>query len=813
MLVSWALPRGLPDDPRQNRLAIHTEDHPLEYLTFEGDIPAGAYGAGTMSIWDRGTYVAEKFDDDKVVATLTGERIHATYALFETANDWLIHRMDSPGSEGEPMPHDTPAPGTIEPMTATPSELPDDDDGWAFEIKWDGVRALAYSDSGTLRLISRTGRDITRQYPEIDGLARTLGAREAVFDGEIVAFDDEGRPNFQLLQPRMHVTAEAKVRERRRAIPVTYVIFDLLHLDGRSLMGRPYVERRRQLDELGLEGAHWHVPDYHRGDGLALLDATRQQGLEGLVAKHLDSPYRPGRRSRDWRKVKNVLRQEFIVGGWTEGSGSRSDSIGALLIGYYDDAQAGQLRYAGKVGTGFDAHVLGDLRTRLARLERSTSPFTGRQPPNPAVFVEPELVCEVEFRQWTKTGTIRQAAYRGLRDDKLPREVFREQTAPAPDDVDASAEVDRSTGADGSDDADAWPGNEKPDDTEPGDTDTPAGTKKPGENTGPGHSTEPGAADAAAGTDPAGRDTARLREGPNTVGGRSIKLSNLDKVMYPAAGLTKGDVIEFYRELGPAILPHLSGHPLTMKRYPDGVTGEHFFEKRCPSWRPDWVHTATIPSESAGGTIDYCVVDDLPTLVWVANLASLELHTLLGTAADVDCPSMVVFDLDPGEGVGVAECAWVAVRLRDVFDHLGLTVLVKSSGSKGLHLAVPLNTPTTFGDTKPFAHAIAQLVEQEHPDDVVSRMAKARRRGKVFVDWSQNSVHKTTVAPFSLRARTRPTVSVPLSWAEVEAVAGGDAEPSSLLFEAPAVLEQLESRAKLFQPLLDVEQHLPDPRG
>ncbi|AYY14043.1 DNA ligase D [Actinobacteria bacterium YIM 96077] len=809
VLMSWALPRGLPDDPDQNRLAIHTEDHPVEYLTFEGEIPRGEYGAGTMTIWDRGTYVAEKFEDDKLVVELTGERVHGTYALFQTENNWLIHRMDrpeagsapAPTSGNEPVPdtrtgtradtHPGARPGSIEPMKAVPAEssqLPSDEDAWAFEVKWDGVRALAFRAEGSLRLISRTGTDITKQYPEIAPLARQLGARQVVLDGELVAFDDNGRPSFQHLQPRMNVTSDAKIRQHQRTHPVTYIIFDLLHLDGRSVMDQPYTERRRELEELDLDEAHWQVPGYHRGDARALLEATREQGIEGLIAKRLDSPYRPGRRSGDWLKVKNVYRQEMVIGGWTAGTGSREGSIGALLIGYYDDDGTGdgaaKLRYAGKVGTGFDSRTLRDLHRRLKGRERSDSPFTGRQPPKGAVFAEPELVCEVEFREWTRSGTVRQASYQGLRDDKPAREVVRETPAGAASDTESNSDTKSNSGAASSSDNKS--------------------------SSGTGHD----------GT----RD--RLPEGTVTVEGRTLKLTNLDKIFYPDAGVTKGDVIEYYRALAPALLPHLRGRPLTMKRYPDGVRGENFFEKRCPQWRPDWVTTISIYSDSQREEIEYCVVEDLPTLLWTANLASLELHTLLATAqptarsggggrkrsgtGDPERPTMVVFDLDPGQGSGLADCARVATSLRDLFDHLDLEVLVKSSGSKGLHLAIPLNTDVTYDDTKPFAHAVAQLAEKEWPDDVVSRMTKSRRRGKVLVDWSQNSGHKTTVAPFSLRAREHPTVSVPLSWPEVEAVASSDAEPASLLLDVDQVLQQIDERSALFQPLLERQQSLPD---
>ena len=428
VLASWALPRGIPDDPGQDRLAVRTEDHPLSYLDFEGLIPKGEYGAGEMTIWDRGTYEAEKFEAGKVVLRLAGDRVSGRYAIFRTrGDDWMIHRMDPPDPEREPMP------AGIEPMKATLSTLPPDPDEWAFEIKWDGVRAIAYCEPGQLRLESRNRRDITAQYPEVRGLLEQLGARRAVLDGELVAFEPDGRPSFQRLQRRMHVASEAEVRRRMGEVPVTYAIFDLLHLDRRSLVELPYAERRAQLESLGLEGPSWQTPAYHRGEGAALLAASRERGLEGIVAKRLASPYRAGKRGRDWLKVKNVRSQELVIGGWLPGKGRREGELGALLVGYYeDDHGTRRLRYAGKVGTGFDAAALKLLRERLGPHEREASPYDGRQPERGAVFAAPELVCEVEFAEWTRAGTLRHPSYKGLRADKPATDVVREEPAAPP---------------------------------------------------------------------------------------------------------------------------------------------------------------------------------------------------------------------------------------------------------------------------------------------------------------------------------------------------------------------------------------------
>jgi bifunctional non-homologous end joining protein LigD len=416
VLASWAVPKGIPPDPRRNHLAVRTEDHPLEYLDFEGEIPAGEYGAGTMAIWDRGTYEPHKFRDDEVMVTFHGERVRGRYVLFRTrGNDWMIHRMDPPEDpEREPMPEQ------IQPMLARTGPLPPENGRWAYEIKWDGVRAIGYVQGGRLRLESRNGREITPRYPELRDLGRALAGREAVLDGEVVAFDEHGRPSFQRLQRRMHLASEHAVRRLAASEPVAYMIFDLLWLDGHSLCPLTYSERRERLLELGLNGARWQTPAHHLGDGAALLDASRAQGLEGIIAKRVDCPYTPGRRSPAWVKVKNVRQTDVVIGGWLPGEGRRSGRLGALVVGFYEN---GELRYAGRVGTGFDEAELNRIGTLLEPLARATSPFAGRQPPRETRFVEPRLVAAVDYGEWTQARTLRHPVYKGLRDDVDPATV------------------------------------------------------------------------------------------------------------------------------------------------------------------------------------------------------------------------------------------------------------------------------------------------------------------------------------------------------------------------------------------------------
>jgi bifunctional non-homologous end joining protein LigD len=755
-LASWAVPNGIPDDPKRNRKAIHVEDHPLEYIDFAGNIPAGNYGAGEVGIWDRGTYTCEKWRSDEVIVVFHGERLRGRYALFRAGRDerdWMIHRMDPPADpDAEAIPE------FIAPMLAKLSRLPSDESQWAFEVKWDGVRAITRSEPGRLHILSRNGNEITAAYPELRPLNRALGSLAAILDGEIVAIDPEGRPSFQLLQTRMHLRSEPAVKRQADAAPVTYMIFDLLWLDGHSLTGLPYSERRARLSELGLDAQRWSVPESFTAKGSELLAATRERGLEGVIGKRLDSRYVSGRSSA-WIKIKNANRQEAVIGGWTTGQGARSGSIGALLLGV-NDADA-QLRYVGGVGTGFDAQELKRLAGLLEPLARAKTPFTGRQPPKGAHFVEPDLVCEVEFSEWTHAGTLRQASYKGLRDDKRPDEVVRERV----ESVDSG--------------------------------DSPAG--------------EPPAAA------PATDMSALIAAGRKVRGGveieienRTLKLTNLDKVLYPKVEFTKSDLVGYYAGIAPALLPHLRDRPLTLKRYPDGVDGEYFYEKRSPPHRPDWVQTATVPSDSSGKDIPYTLCQDLPTLVWLANLADIELHPSLSLADAIERPTMVAFDLDPGAPAGIVECCEVALLLRELFEQLGLSAFAKTSGSKGIQVYVPLNRPDVgYDQTKPFARAVAGLLEERHPKLIVSSMAKSRRRGKVLIDWSQNDAHKTTVSVYSLRAAERPSVSTPVEWAEVTECR--DRGKAGLLSFGPGdVLTRVAERGDLFAKIWSLHQTLPE---
>ncbi len=425
VLKSWAVPKGPPTERGPSRLAVATEDHPLEYASFSGTIAAGEYGGGHVTIWDDGRYATEKWDDRHIIVTFDGRRLAGRYAMFPVGDGaWNIRKLDD--TQPDTQPDLVPPPGVPLPMLATAGDLPadDEDERWGYEFKWDGVRAVAAVRAGVLGLTSRKGTDITMRYPEVAKLPAALAGHDAVVDGEIVAMDDRGRPDFGALQNRMHRTGP-EVPRLAAARPVTYLVFDLLAWDGEDLTDRPYAERRDRLDALGLAGHRWVATPWFRGGGEGVHAASMENGLEGVVAKRLDSPYRPGVRSPDWRKVKNVRTQSVVVGGWRPGQGRRAGGVGSLLFGVPDDE--GRLIYAGHVGTGFTDQDLRDLERMFTA--RTTSPFSGALPRDvtrDAHWVEPDLVGEVAYAVWTADGRLRHPSWKGVRDDLEPDDVVVE---------------------------------------------------------------------------------------------------------------------------------------------------------------------------------------------------------------------------------------------------------------------------------------------------------------------------------------------------------------------------------------------------
>ena len=736
VLVSWAVPRGLPDMPGDIRLAVHTEDHPMEYLDFSGEIPKGEYGGGRMFIWDRGRYETVKWSDREVAVVFAGAKAQGKYTFFRSGRDekdWMVRRSDPP------LKRDfVSLPELVEPMLASPGALPDDDAGWSYEFKWDGVRALARVEGGRLRLHSRKGNDITVTYPELRLLGEELGSTQAWLDGEIVALRD-GRPSFPALQQRMHVHNDRQARSLANSVPVTYLIFDVLHLDGRSCLDLPYSERRALLEGLNLNGPNWHISPTFDGDGAAVVATAGEQHLEGVIAKRQSSRYYPGRRTADWLKITEVLTIEVLIGGWRPGEGRREGSIGSLMMGVPTDVG---VRYVGQVGTGFTDEALAALHERLKPLVQKENPFINEVPrerAKGATWLRPDVVGEVEFRNWTPDGRLRAPSWRGLRSDKDPADL------------------------------------------------------------------EPEAAPQLATEEPSVEDEV---EPPPTnvlveVEGRRIRLSNLDKVLYPDAGFTKAQVLDYYSRVAPALLPHLKDRPVTLRRFPDGVTSQPFYEKNVSRNAPEWIRAVRI--ETPGSTkgheaLDFVVLNDLPSLVWAAHMAALELHIpqwKVDREGERLTPDLLVFDLDPGAPATIVECAEVALKLREVLATHGLKAVAKTSGNKGMQLYAPIRT-TAVERTSEYAKAVAEHLAREHPKLIVARMAKDLRPGKIFIDWSQNNQYKTTIAPYSLRGRATPTVSTPVTWDEVAKCR----HPNDLTFTAPEVLTRLEEHGDLLKPLL-----------
>ena len=742
VLVSWALPKGLPDDPKRNHLAVHTEDHPLEYATFSGDIPAGQYGAGTMAIWDSGTYEAEKWSDREVKFVLHGTRASGDFVLFQTdGKNWMIHR------HGEAVLTD-PVPTSIKPMLAVQGALPEGRSTWAYEVKWDGARTLAFVDGGRVRLQSRSERDVTAMFPELAGMGEHLGMHAVVLDGEVVAFGEDGRPSFARLQNRLHLSDPKEARRRAAAEPVHFVAFDVLYADGRSLMADPYDARRARLEQFGFSGANFTTTECFRDvSGRDVLRATTENGLEGVVAKRRDSTYRPGRRVAEWIKVKVVNTQEVVIGGWTDGKGGRGASLGSLLVGI---PGAEGLDYVGKVGTGFDERALQSIMEQLGTLRSRTNPFVGTitaAEAKGAHFVRPSLVGEVAYGEWTPAGRLRHPTWRGLRPDKTPADVGRESEPSASEFEDDAPDPFRVRSAG-------------------------AGAKS---------------------------GSQRVR-----VGARELSVTNLDKVLFPQTGFTKGQLIDYYARIAPAMLPHLSGRPLTMKRFPDGVEGKFFFEKHAPSHTPRWVKTFSIPSERQG-EITYAVVQDLPTLVWAANLGTIEFHVPLwrvepAAGSSRPTPTRWCSTSTPGRARRSSSAVrWPSSSWRP-WPAPTRSSWPRPADRRGSSSTARATPRSSWDAVRDEAHAVARQLESEHRDLVVSVMRKELRRGRVLIDWSQNHPAKTTIAVYSVRATPRPMVSTPVTLDEVGRCAR-TGDPGVLRFDTEQVLARVARDGDLFASL------------
>ena len=743
ILASWAVPNGPPLEAGKRRLAVHTEDHPIEYLTFHGVIPDG-YGAGSMTIWDTGTYELLEEKPNELKLRMKGKRLNGEWVLVQTkqneGRDWLMIKHGMP-------PKNDPLLSKIVPMLASAADEPFDSPDFTYEPKWDGVRTIAFVDGGEVRLQTRNLLDCTKQYPEATQAAEALtGAYHAILDGEIVALDEKGVPSFQRLQPRMHVSDESTVRKLRKSTPVIYQVFDILYADGEDLTRKPLRERLRRLDEALTPMGSIRRSEGFPGTGVALFEAAREQGIEGIVAKRLDSIYLPGARSPAWVKIKAFRTMECVIGGWTAGQGGRTKTLGALLLGVYRD---GELQPVGHVGTGFDERTLRDLLGILEEHESPMSPFATEPRTNqPARWCLPELVCEVEYVEITRDGTLRHPTYRGLRPDVDPRdstgEERRESAKKAQDAAKRAATM-------------------------------PA----PSEN---------------------GERAARV---PSVleVEGKRIKLTNLEKVLFPEDGYTKADLIRYYAEVSPYLVPWLRDRPLTLKPFPDGIHGTHFYQKNKPGFTPEWIKSWTDPREPLNA---YVLANDMATLVWMANYTAIEIHPRLARADDPEKPDNVMIDLDPSEGATWDDVKEVARAVKEVLDALGIVGFPKTTGSRGIHVLVPIARRYTFEESRAFALRVGQLAREKLPKVVTLEFSKAKRRG-IYIDYLQNTRAKSTAGPYSVRPIRRAPVSAPLRWEEIASLGRPDA------FTMMNMSTRLETVGDLLGPSLALAQKLPKP--
>jgi bifunctional non-homologous end joining protein LigD len=773
VLVSWAVPKGPTLDPRARRLAMRTEDHPIEYLPFEGVIPAGEYGGGDVIVWDWGVFEPEAETPDPARAlrkgeikfVLHGQRLHGRYTIVRTDADdgrerWLLLKKrdeaavdgwdaeDHPASvktgrtndevrdgvtpqfENDPprppgeidlsSARASPMPDFIPPMSATLASGPFKDDDWLFEVKWDGYRVEAVVRDGRVRLWTRNHNDAAAYFPDLAAASGWIEAETAIVDGEVVALDEQGRPRFSLLQDHTGIrTGRAPGGKRRGArATLAYEVFDLLYLDGDSLLGVPLEDRKRLLHSRLRPDPMVRYAGHVVGDGIAFFEAARQQEVEGIVAKLRRSPYEPAHRSRSWLKLKVRREQEVVVVGWLAGQGTHKD-LGSLILAV---RQGDRWVHAGQVGSGLDTRTRREMLARLKDLERPDSPLDPVPRLRGARWVEPRIVIRVEFTEWTADDLLRQAAYKGIEPDKDPRRVRRERevaTATATAEAEEAHPVRATAGAD----------------------------------------------ETIAALD------ALEREGTWVVDGHEIRVTNLDKVLFSAREggepVTKRDLLRYHVQIAPTLIPYLDGHGLTVQRYPNGIEQKGFWQKDLPSHTPAWVTRWTFHHREEGPK-EYPVVDSAATLAWLAQEAALELHPWTSPTDAPDRPSYALIDIDPGPGTTWDEILVLARLYRAALTHLGVRGHPKVTGKRGIQVWIGIERGPGFDDTRDWVDGLSRAVGSTVPDLVSWEWAKRARGGKARLDYTQNAINKTLVAPYSARPAAGAPVSMPITWDELD---------------------------------------------
>lgn len=733
VLLSWAVPKGPSPNQADKRLAMQTEDHPLEYAEFEGIIPEGEYGAGPMIVWDRGTWTPVEdphagLEKGKLLFDLHGHKLLGRWTLVKTKqapNSWLLIKerdghMDPEGGT-ESYPQDSIYSGLavhefahadewaeelgeraadlgaadralraddVDLMLATAQETPFSRDGWIFELKYDGYRLLAERVGREPYLRSRAGHDLTLTFPEIARAVRGLPLEGVVLDGEVVVHDAEGLPSFSKLQKRGRILNKTDALRASLELPAIFYAFDLLALEGRDLRGLPLVTRKELLKEVLPSVGPIRYADHIPVQGEAMFEQVTAMRLEGIVAKKEDAPYRGGR-SPHWIKVRTVRVEDFVVVGWTEPKGSRS-GFGSLHIAQYDGED---LVYLGSVGSGFTDAELDDVVSLLGEIEVDACPCSRGAAPKGRKhhWVRPVLVAEVKYKELTDQGLARQPSFGRFRTDKRPEECV----------VEGAAEPD----------------------------------------------VEPP------------RPVQVVEE-------RTVPFSNLDKVFWPDEGYTKGDLIEYHRAVAQWMLPYLEDRPLVMTRYPDGIHGKSFFQKDAPPFAPEWIRRVTLWSEGSERELSYFVAEDLESLLYVINLGTIPLHVWSSRVSTLATPDWCILDLDPKEAP-FGDVVELARAIHGICEEIGLPAFAKTSGSSGIHVLVPLGRQLTFDQCKTLGQLLARVAVAERGDIATLTRNPERRGGKVYVDFLQNGHGKLLAAPFTVRPRAGATVSAPLRWTDV----------------------------------------------
>jgi bifunctional non-homologous end joining protein LigD len=737
VLKSWAVPRGPSADPTDKRLAVHVEDHPIEYGDFEGIIPEGNYGAGAVIVWDRGLWVAledpiEGMKKGKLLFELRGYKLRGVWTLVKikkAEKEWLLikERDAYVSTNGDSYPPGSVLSGlTVEelrdgskkaaevtaelkklkvpvravraddvaPMLAETREEPFSRAGWLFEVKLDGYRMRAVKENGQARLITRNGNDYSAAFPELIRPIAALPYANVLMDGELVILDDAGRPSFQRLQNRARIGRTPDIRHASVESPGTLYVFDLMALEGFDLRSLPLVKRKALLRKVLPEAGPLKYSEHFEKEGEALYDQAVGMGLEGIVAKQADSPYKSGR-SDLWLKVRADKTGDFVVVGFTEPRGSRG-GFGALHLGGYRD---GKLVYAGRAGSGFSAKQLKEVSDRLEELAIDRPAFEGPVPAEKeSRWVKAELVAEVRYKEVTDDGLLRQPVFLRFRDDKKPEECVLESVA----------SVERS---------------------------------------------EPVI------------ELESSRSAPRSAG-MDIKFTNLAKVFWPDEGYTKGDLIEFYRAISPWMLPYLTERPLVLTRYPDGINGKSFFQKDAPQYAQDFVRTVTIWSEDSQRELDYFVCDTEASLLYIANMGAILLHVWSSCVATLETPDWCILDLDPKEAP-FTDVVTVALAVKALCDDIGLPTGIKTSGSTGLHVLIPLGRQCTYEQSRTLGGLLARVVASRLSEIATVTRQVQKRGGKVYLDYVQNGHGRLLVAPFSVRPLPGAPVSTPITWDEV----------------------------------------------